>query len=74
MIGDAFGDTQSAIQIDQVDAATQQDVLAIVDRLRLTVGRHMWIGSSPSPEKRTSFKDLDGKTLTGEGRSGRQAS
>lgn len=51
--GDLALDAQPPVKIEQIDAASQQDVLAIVDRLFAKL-----VGSCASAQKRPRLEDL----------------
>ncbi len=66
---DLVADAESLVEVEQVNAAAQQDVLAVVDQL--TVG-HLPGRGAPTQE-RTGFDDVDLPTAATQRRSGRQA-
>lgn len=59
MEADAVSDAQPRIEIEQVDATPQQDVLAVVDSRRVAFARRHRIGSGTPAEKRPRFEQLD---------------
>ena len=56
-------DAQAAVEIQQIDAAAQQDVLAVVDGLRIDL-----VGGRAAAQERARFEEFDGVPGAGERR------
>ena len=67
---DVVFDADAAIELDQVGAAAEQDVLAVVDHFP---GRGMLVGGGASTEEGTAFEKGDFVAGAGEGSRGGQA-
>ena len=53
--------SQALVEVQQVDAASQEDVLAVVDRLRCIFGRRQGERGGPSAEEGPGFEQGDRK-------------
>jgi len=55
--GDVTGDAQPSVKIEKIDAAAEQDVLAIVDGLAARARRAHFVRGRAPAEKRPSFEE-----------------
>ena len=69
----AIFDAQPLVEIDQVRAAAQQHVLAVVDCRAVFIGSIQRIRSSPATEKRPRLKNRDGTAGRRNGQRGGEA-
>ena len=71
--GDAFADPEPLVEIQQIDAAAQQHVLAIVDGLGdLFAARGDCVGGSAATQVGASFVEIDFPTVAPQGRRRRE--
>ncbi len=65
-------DAGAAVEIDQVDAAAQENVLAVVDGFALLVGVRHLVRGRPSAEEGTAFEQIDVEPGIAQGSGGSQ--
>ena len=70
---DFVGHAQPLVEIEQIDAAAQQHVLAVVDHLGILIGGRDRKGGGASAQKGPRLRQFDAKSRAAQGRRGGQA-
>jgi hypothetical protein len=64
---------EAAVEIEQVDTTAQQNVLAVIDYLRIRLGGRYGIGGRTATQKSAGFVEVDLKALSRQRRRGRES-